>query len=102
MPVCFALRMGALSSDNLSRPQEPITCMTHTDFSIDDWVDMFDLYVFSSHTVQDENAFETVISLHHTDCRHDGPCGPCCSLRQHCSSLTAWRPYNSHSFAKSV
>ena len=56
MPVCFALRMGALSLDNLSRPQEPITCMTHSDFSIDDWVDMFDLYVFSSHTVQDEDA----------------------------------------------
>ena len=75
MPVCFALRMGALSSDNLSRPQEPITCMAHSDFSIDDWVDMFDLYVFSSHTVQDKDAFETVISLDHTDRRHDGPCG---------------------------
>ena len=75
MPVCFALRMGALSSDNLSRPQEPITCMTHSDFSIDDWVDMFDLYVFFSHTVQDEDAFETVMSLGHADCRHDGPCG---------------------------
>ena len=49
--------------------------MTHTDFSIDDWVDMFDLYVFSSHTVQDEDTFETVISLDHTDCRHDGACG---------------------------
>lgn len=64
-----------LSSDNLSRPQEPITCMTHSDFSIDDWVDMFDLYVFSSHAVQDEDAFETVMSLGHADCRHDGPCG---------------------------
>ena len=48
--------MGAQSSDSLSRPQEPITYMTHSDFSIDDWVDMFDLYVFSSHTVQDEDA----------------------------------------------
>jgi len=48
--------------------------MTHSDFSIDDWVDLFDLYVFSSHIVQDEDAFETAISLDHTDCWHDGHC----------------------------
>ena len=56
--------------------------MIHSDFSIDDWVDSFDLYVFSrenevfsNHIEQDEDAFETIICLDHTDCRHDGPCG---------------------------